>query len=67
MSAVIATKGDAIIKNIIPQHLDAITAKFVEMGVTVEEYDDSIRVAVEKPLKKINVKTLPYPGFPTDL
>ncbi len=67
MSAVIATKGDAVIKNIIPQHLDAITAKFIEMGVTVEEYDDSIRVAVEKPLKKINVKTLPYPGFPTDL
>ena len=67
MSAVIATKGDAVIKNIIPQHLDAITAKFVEMGATVEEYDDSIRVAVEKPLKRINVKTLPYPGFPTDL
>ncbi len=67
MSAVLATKGDAIIKNIIPKHLDAITAKFVEMGATVEEYDDSIRVAVQKPLKRINVKTLPYPGFPTDL
>lgn len=67
MSAIIASRGDAIVKNVIPKHLDAITAKFVEMGVTVEEYDDSIRVAVEKPLKQINVKTLPYPGFPTDL
>lgn len=67
MSAIIATRGDAIVKNVIPKHLDAITAKFVEMGATVEEYDDSIRVAVEKPLRQINVKTLPYPGFPTDL
>ena len=67
MSAVLATGGDAIIKNVIPKHLDAITAKFVEMGATVEEYDDSVRVAVEAPLKPINVKTLPYPGFPTDL
>ncbi len=67
MSAIIASRGDAVVKNVIPKHLDAITAKFVEMGVTVEEFDDSIRVAVEKPLKQINVKTLPYPGFPTDL
>ncbi len=67
MSAIIASRGDAVVKNVIPKHLDAITAKFVEMGVTVEEFDDSIRVAVENPLKQINVKTLPYPGFPTDL
>ena len=67
MSAIIASRGDAVVKNVIPKHLDAITAKFVEMGVTVEEFDDSVRVAVEKPLKQINVKTLPYPGFPTDL
>ena len=67
MSAVLATGGDAVIKNVIPKHLDAITAKFVEMGALVEEYDDSVRVAVNKPLKPINVKTLPYPGFPTDL
>ncbi len=67
MSAIAATGGDAVIKNIIPKHLDAITAKFVEMGAIVEEYDDCIRVCVVTPLKKINVKTLPYPGFPTDL
>ena len=67
MSAIAATGGDAVIKNIIPKHLDAITAKFVEMGAIVEEYDDSIRVCVVTPLKKITVKTLPYPGFPTDL
>ena len=67
MSAVLATGGDAIVKNVIPKHLDAITAKFVEMGALVEEFDDSVRVAVVKPLKQINVKTLPYPGFPTDL
>lgn len=67
MSAVLATGGDALIKNVIPKHLDAITAKFMEMGAVVEEFDDSVRVAVEAPLKPINVKTLPYPGFPTDL
>ena len=67
MSAVLATGGDAVIKNVIPKHLDAITAKFMEMGAVVEEFDDSVRVAVEAPLKPINVKTLPYPGFPTDL
>ncbi len=67
MSAIIATRGDAIVKNVIPKHLDAITAKFIEMGATVEEFDDSIRVAAESPLRQINVKTLPYPGFPTDL
>lgn len=67
MSAIIASGGDAVVKNVTPRHLDAITAKFVEMGVHVEEYDDSVRVCVNKPLKNINVKTLPYPGFPTDL
>jgi len=67
MSAAVATRGDVLIKNIIPKHLDAITAKFVEMGVTVEEYDEEIRVRVDKPLRSIKVKTLPYPGFPTDL
>ncbi len=67
MSVIAATGGDALIKNIIPKHLDAITAKFDEMGVMIEEFDDSIRVCANAPLKKINVKTLPYPGFPTDL
>ncbi len=68
MAAAAATRGDVLIKNIIPKHLESITAKFEEMGVTIEEYDEAVRVkADEKPLKSIRVKTLPYPGFPTDL
>lgn len=68
MAAAAATRGNVLVKNIIPKHLESITAKFVEMGVTIEEYDEEIRVkADEKPLKNIKVKTLPYPGFPTDL
>lgn len=67
MVAAAATKGDVLIKNVIPKHLDSISAKLLEMGVTVEEFDDSVRVAVEKPLKKANFKTMPYPGFPTDM
>ncbi len=67
MFAALATKGNVLIKNVIPKHLEAISAKFVEMGATVEEGDEDIRVSVSKPLKNINVKTLPYPGFPTDL
>ncbi len=67
MSAAAATRGNVLIKNIIPKHLDCITSKFIEMGVTIEEYDEEIRVIADKPLKNIKVKTLPYPGFPTDL
>ena len=67
MSAAIATRGDVLIKNIIPKHLESITSKFIEMGVTIEEFDEEIRVKADKPLKNIRVKTLPYPGFPTDL
>lgn len=67
MSAAAATGGNVLIKNIIPKHLDCITSKFIEMGVTIEEYDEEIRVRVDKPLKNISIKTLPYPGFPTDL
>ena len=68
MAAIAATRGDAIVNNIIPKHMEAITAKFEEMGVTIEEYDEAIRVkADDKPLRNIRVKTLPYPGFPTDL
>lgn len=62
-----ATGGDIIIDNVIPTHLEAITAKLKEMGVGVEEYGDSIRVWTPKELKSVDVKTLPYPGFPTDL
>lgn len=68
MAAAAATRGDVLIKNIIPKHLESITAKFEEMGVIIEEYDESVRVKADtKPLKSIRVKTLPYPGFPTDL
>ncbi len=67
MAAAAATRGNVLIKNIIPKHLDCITSKFLEMGVTIEEYDEEIRVVADKPLKNIKVKTLPYPGFPTDL
>lgn len=62
-----ATKGDITIKNVIPKHLEAITAKLEEIGVQVEEFDDSIRVAATKRLGHTQVKTLPYPGFPTDM
>jgi UDP-N-acetylglucosamine 1-carboxyvinyltransferase len=67
MFAAAATKGDILIKNVIPKHLESITAKLAEMDVNVEEYDDSIRVWRDGPLQKANIKTMPYPGFPTDL
>lgn len=67
MFAAAATRGDVLIKNVIPKHMEAVSAKFVEMGIEVWEGDDEIRVVANKPLNKVNVKTLPYPGFPTDL
>lgn len=67
MFAAAATKGDVLIKNVIPKHLEAISAKLVEIGVTVEEFDDAVRVIGTKPLGHTHVKTLPYPGFPTDM
>lgn len=67
MIAAAATKGDVTIKNVIPKHLESIAAKLIEMGARVEEGDDSIRVYVEGELKGVNVKTAPYPGFPTDV
>lgn len=67
MFAAAATKGDVLIKNVIPKHLEAITAKLIEIGVQVEEYDDSIRVSAAGVLGHTHVKTLPYPGFPTDM
>ena len=67
MVAAAATDGDVLIKNVIPKHLDSISAKLAEMGVEVTEYDDSIRIKSKKPLKKVNFTTMPYPGFPTDL
>ncbi|MDF2609096.1 MAG: UDP-N-acetylglucosamine 1-carboxyvinyltransferase [Lachnospiraceae bacterium] len=67
MLAAAATKGNVLIKNVIPKHLEAITAKLVEVGVTVEEYDDAVRVISTKRLGHAHIKTLPYPGFPTDM
>ena len=67
MIAAAATAGDVIIKNVIPKHLESITAKLIEMHVNVEEYDDAVRVYRTGRLTKANIKTLPYPGFPTDL
>ena len=67
MLAAVATKGDLIIKNCIPEHLDCLTAKILEMGANVETSGDSIHVWTNKRPNKANVKTQPYPGFPTDL
>ena len=67
MLAAAATKGDVLIKNVIPKHLEAVTAKLVEIGAEVEEFDDAVRVAAPRRLVHTNIKTLPYPGFPTDM
>lgn len=67
MAAAAATQGDVLIKNIIPTHLDAISAKLREMGVEITENEDSLRVKSSGRLKAVNIKTLPYPGFPTDM
>lgn len=67
MLAAAATKGDVTVKKVIPKHLEAITAKLVEMGCEVEELDDAVRVVASKRLTHTHVKTLPYPGFPTDM
>ncbi|GKX28677.1 UDP-N-acetylglucosamine 1-carboxyvinyltransferase 2 [Vallitalea longa] len=61
------TGGDVTVNNIIPKHMEAISAKLSEMGAVIEEYDESIRVIANGQLKNIHVKTLPYPGFPTDM
>ncbi|MBR6689478.1 MAG: UDP-N-acetylglucosamine 1-carboxyvinyltransferase [Clostridia bacterium] len=67
MVAAAATKGDVLIKNCIPKHMEPISAKLEESGAEVIEYEDSIRVRMNKSPKAINIKTLPYPGFPTDM
>lgn len=66
MFAAAATKGDVLVKNIIPKHLEAMTAKLLEMGCEIEEFDEAIRVCAKNRLKRTHVKTQPYPGFPTD-
>ncbi len=67
MIAVAATKGDALIKNVIPKHLEPITSKLRKIGVVVMEYDDSVRVIGQGNYDRITVKTMPHPGFPTDM
>ncbi len=67
MFAAAVTKGDVTVKNVIPKHLESISAKLLEIGCELEESDDAVRVVASKPLGHTHVKTLPYPGFPTDI
>jgi len=67
MAMAAATRGDVVVSNVIPKHLEAITAKLREMGNVVFEYDDSVEVIGGSVQKKTDIKTLPYPGFPTDM
>ena len=67
MVAAAATGGDVLVKNVIPKHLESITAKLQEIGVNIDEFDEAVRVYVKGSLNKCNVKTMPHPGFPTDM
>ena len=67
MVAAAATRGNVLVRGVIPKHLESITSKLLSIGVTVTEYDEAIRVVGDKPYKKTNVKTMPHPGFPTDM
>ncbi len=67
MVAAAASGGDVIVKNVIPKHLESITAKMVECGVEITEYDDAVRVKSNGEFKRCNLKTMPHPGFPTDM
>ncbi len=67
MFAAAITKGDVTVKNVIPKHLESISAKLLEIGCEIKESDDAVRVVASKPLRSTHVKTLPYPGFPTDM
>lgn len=67
MVAAAATKGDVLIENVIPKHLESIIAKLTEAGATVEEYDEAVRVTMTGRPKSCNIKTMPHPGFPTDM
>jgi len=63
----VATRGDVTVENVIPKHLESVSAKLWEMGATVEDLGDSVRVISDERPRAVNAKTLPYPGFPTDL
>lgn len=67
MMCAVATEGEVLIKNVIPKHLEAISAKIIEMGSEVVEYDDSVLVKGKRPIKHLNIMTMPYPGYPTDM
>jgi UDP-N-acetylglucosamine 1-carboxyvinyltransferase len=67
MIAAAATGGDVLVKNVIPKHLESISAKLEECGVQVEEFDDAVRISRVGSLQKCNIKTMPHPGFPTDM
>ena len=67
MFAAAVTRGDILVRNVIPKHLEAITSKLYDIGCSVEEYDDAVRVISNGKLVSTQVKTLPYPGFPTDM
>lgn len=67
MVAAAASHGNVLIKNVIPKHLESISNKLVECGATVEEYDDAVRVSLDKKPGRCNIKTMPHPGFPTDM
>ena len=67
MVAAAATKGDVLIKNVIPKHLESISTKLIECGAEVEEFDEAVRVSMNTRPGKCNIKTMPHPGFPTDM
>ncbi len=67
MAMAVATHGDVLVRNVIPKHLESITTKLEEMGALIEEMDDAVRVRCAVPLHHCNVKTMPHPGFPTDM
>ena len=67
MVAAAVTKGDVLIKNCIPKHMEPVTAKLIEAGATVEEFESSIRVSMNRKPSAFSLKTMPYPGFPTDM
>ncbi len=67
MAAAAATRGDVLVTGVIPKHLESILAKLIEMGVDVEEYDEAVRVSMRRRPRKCNIKTMPHPGFPTDM
>jgi len=67
MAAVVGATGDVLVSNVTPKHLESIVAKLREMGAVITEYDEAVRVVMNRRPKKCNVKTMPHPGFPTDM